>query len=135
MAIKSEVKNDGKDRFIDVWVLGVLCDTDNIRNYCLTLTLCVNGEKMTEEELLEQFSLSEKAKNVAVNLLSEADKIPLACRKPARVAAAVYIACALVNERRTQEEICKLANIHTTTIRRCYKEFVNKLDALVEYRS
>jgi transcription initiation factor TFIIB len=50
-------------------------------------------------------------------------------RGPAGMAAAcIYISCQLTNERRTQGEISREAQVTEVTIRNRYKELVQRLD-------
>lgn len=44
------------------------------------------------------------------------------------VAGAVYIATALSGDRRSQERICKVINVTTTSVRRCYRDICDKLN-------
>ncbi|BCS90969.1 MAG: transcription initiation factor IIB [Candidatus Micrarchaeota archaeon] len=73
--------------------------------------------------------LSPEAKEKAVEILNEAMKKGLVSgRSPTGVsAAAVYIAGALVGERRTQKEVAKVAGVTEVTIRNRYRELKEQL--------
>lgn len=73
--------------------------------------------------------LSDKVQAKALEILKKAKKYDVTSGKgPTGVAAAaIYIACVLVGEKRTQREIAETVNITEVTIRNRYKEIVEKL--------
>jgi len=73
--------------------------------------------------------LSDKVQAKALEILKKAKKFDVTSGKgPTGVAAAaIYIACVLVGEKRTQREIGEIINITEVTIRNRYKELVEKL--------
>jgi len=73
--------------------------------------------------------LSDKVQAYAIKVLKKAKKLDVTSGKgPTGVAAAaIYIACVLVGEKRTQREVASLINVTEVTIRNRYKELVEKL--------
>lgn len=73
--------------------------------------------------------LSDKVQAKAIEILRKARKFDATSGKgPTGVAAAaIYIACVLVGEKRTQREVADICNITEVTIRNRYKEIVEKL--------
>jgi transcription initiation factor TFIIB len=73
--------------------------------------------------------LSDKVQAKAIEILKKARKLDATAGKgPTGVAAAaIYIACVLVGEKRTQREVADICNITEVTIRNRYKEIVEKL--------
>ena len=73
--------------------------------------------------------LSDKVQAKALEILKKAKKYDVTSGKgPTGVAAAaIYIACVLVGEKRTQREVAETVNITEVTIRNRYKEIVEKL--------
>ncbi|RLE43961.1 hypothetical protein DRJ22_06340 [Candidatus Woesearchaeota archaeon] len=73
--------------------------------------------------------LSDKVQAQAAKILDRAKRLDLTSGKgPTGVAAAaIYIACVLVGEKRTQREVASLINVTEVTIRNRYKELVEKL--------
>ncbi len=73
--------------------------------------------------------LSDKVQAKAVEILKKAKKFDVTSGKgPTGVAAAaIYIACVLVGEKRTQREVADICGITEVTIRNRYKELVEKL--------
>ena len=73
--------------------------------------------------------LSDKVQAKALEILKKAKKYDITSGKgPTGVAAAaIYIACVLVGEKRTQREVAETVNITEVTIRNRYKELVEKL--------
>jgi len=78
--------------------------------------------------------LSGKVQELAVKLLQKAiSKGLVSGRGPTGVAAAaVYIASAMVGERRTQKEVAEVAGVTEVTIRNRYKELTEKLGIEVQ---
>ncbi len=74
--------------------------------------------------------LSDRVLAKAVEILKKAKKYELTSGKgPTGVAAAaIYIACVLIGEKRTQREVADTTNITEVTIRNRYIELVKKLD-------
>jgi transcription initiation factor TFIIB len=73
--------------------------------------------------------LSDRVQAKAVEILKKAKKYELTSGKgPTGVAAAaIYIACVLIGEKRTQREVADTTNITEVTIRNRYQELVKKL--------
>ncbi len=73
--------------------------------------------------------LSDNVQARAARILDGAKKMDLTSGKgPTGVAAAaIYIACVLVGEKRTQREVASLINVTEVTIRNRYKELIEKL--------
>jgi transcription initiation factor TFIIB len=73
--------------------------------------------------------LSDKVQAKAVEILKKAKSHDITSGKgPTGVsAAAIYIACVLVGERRTQREVADIVGVTEVTIRNRYKELVEKL--------
>jgi transcription initiation factor TFIIB len=80
-------------------------------------------------KFVNQLSLSGGTESLAIDILAIASKLKLTSgRGPAGIAAAAtYIASLLTDERRTQGEIAKGANVTEVTIRNRYKELTQKL--------
>lgn len=73
--------------------------------------------------------LSDKVQAKALEVLRKAKKFDITSGKgPTGVAAAaIYIACVLLGEKRTQREVAETTNITEVTIRNRYQELVKKL--------
>jgi len=74
-------------------------------------------------------NLSDKVQAHAIKILKAAKKLDITSGKgPTGVAAAaIYIACVLTGEKRTQREVASIVNVTEVTIRNRYKELVEKL--------
>jgi len=74
-------------------------------------------------------NLSDKVQANAIKILKNAKKLDITSGKgPTGVAAAaIYIACVLAGEKRTQREVASIVNVTEVTIRNRYKELVEKL--------
>lgn len=74
-------------------------------------------------------NLSDKVQAKAVGILEKAKKVDITSGKgPTGVAAAaIYIACVLAGEKRTQRDVASIVNVTEVTIRNRYKELVEKL--------
>ncbi|MDV3103338.1 transcription initiation factor IIB [Thermococcus waiotapuensis] len=81
----------------------------------------------------DELGLSEKVRKKAIELLEEAYNRGLTSGKsPAGlVAAALYIAGLMEEERRTQREVAEVARVTEVTVRNRYKELVEKLNLKV----
>jgi transcription initiation factor TFIIB len=73
--------------------------------------------------------LSDKVQAKALDVLRKAKKFDITSGKgPTGVAAAaIYVACVLMGEKRTQREVAETTNITEVTIRNRYQELVKKL--------
>ena len=73
--------------------------------------------------------LSDKVQAKAIEILRKAKKFEvMSGRGPTGIAAAaIYIACVLVGEKRTQREVADICGITEVTIRNRYRELVEKL--------
>lgn len=74
--------------------------------------------------------LSSKTQKRAEAILTEANRAGLSVRKTPEslIAAALYVACILEEERRTQKQISQVTGVSLTTIQVRYRELVHKLD-------
>jgi len=74
-------------------------------------------------------NLSDKVQAKAIEILKRAKELDITSGKgPTGVAAAaIYIACVLLGEKRTQREVADTVNVTEVTIRNRYKELVEKL--------
>ncbi len=74
-------------------------------------------------------NLSDKVQAQASKILRRAKKMDITSGKgPTGVAAAaIYIACVLCGEKRTQREVASIVNVTEVTIRNRYKELIEKL--------
>jgi len=79
-------------------------------------------------------NLSDKVQAKAIQILKKATDMDLTSGKgPTGVAAAaIYIACVLSGEKRTQREVADIVNVTEVTIRNRYKEMVEKLGLVEE---
>ncbi|MCD6106563.1 MAG: transcription initiation factor IIB [Thermoplasmata archaeon] len=76
-----------------------------------------------------KLGLSPKTKRVAEDILRKLDDMGLTSgRSPTGMAAAaIYLACQLTGEPRTQKQVAKVSGVTEVTIRNRYKEIVEKL--------
>lgn len=74
-------------------------------------------------------NLSDKVQAKSIEILDKASSIDITSGKgPTGVAAAaIYIACVLIGEKRTQREVASIVSVTEVTIRNRYKEIVEKL--------
>ena len=81
-------------------------------------------------KIVNKLELTGDTEKLAMTILSQASEMKLTSgRGPAGIAAAcIYISTLLTNERRTQGEIAKEAQVTEVTIRNRYKELVQCLD-------
>lgn len=77
-----------------------------------------------------ELDISGEAKTKAIELIKKAkDKKLTSGRGPTGIAAAaIYVACMMVGERRTQRSTAEVANVTEVTVRNRYKELVDVLD-------
>jgi transcription initiation factor TFIIB len=75
------------------------------------------------------FGLSDKVQAKAIEILKKACKFDITSGKgPTGVAAAaIYVACVLAGEKRTQREVADVVGVTEVTIRNRYKELIEKL--------
>jgi len=73
--------------------------------------------------------LSDRVQAKAIEILNKAKKHDITSGKgPTGVAAAaIYVACVLVGEKRTQREVADIVGVTEVTIRNRYKELIEKL--------
>ena len=85
-------------------------------------------------KFVSQLTLSGETESVAMMILDKAIELRLTSgRGPAGIAAAAtYIASTLTDERRTQGEIARGAQVTEVTIRNRYKELTQKLNIEVD---
>ena len=93
----------------------------------------IDGYKKKSRKIAHELGLSEKAQIKAVKIIQEASNNGLTSgRNPAGVAAAaVYIASALVDERKTQRDVAEIAGVSEITIRNRYKELTELLETSI----
>ena len=93
----------------------------------------IDGYKIKSRKIAHELGLSEKAQIKAVKIIQEASNNGLTSgRNPAGVAAAaVYIASALVDERKTQRDVAEIAGVSEITIRNRYKELTELLETSI----
>jgi transcription initiation factor TFIIB len=93
----------------------------------------VNPESYVSK-FVSQLTLSGETENIAKNILELANELRLTSgRGPAGMAAAAtYIASTLTDERRTQGQIARGAQVTEVTIRNRYKELTRKLNIEVD---
>jgi transcription initiation factor TFIIB len=75
------------------------------------------------------FGLSDRVQAKAIEILNKAKKFDITSGKgPTGVAAAaIYVACVLAGEKRTQREVADIVGVTEVTIRNRYKELIEKL--------
>lgn len=95
----------------------------------LNIRLPLSDPKLFVDRICQQLGLSGKVIIDAKKIIDEAKKNRITAGKdPAGLAAAaVYIACLLNGEVRTQKEIARAAGVTEVTIRNRYRELVNRL--------
>lgn len=89
-------------------------------------------EKKIDEEItpfIQRLDLSEKTRKRTVHILRQAHHSGISSRKAPQsiLAAALYIAAILENERRTQQQISEVTGTSSTTIQLRYRELVHQL--------
>jgi len=89
---------------------------------------CRNSETPRTLREIAEISLVDK-KGLAINILREAKKKRAASGKDPMglVAAALYIACLLNNEKKTQKDIAEAAAVTEVTVRNRYKALKRQL--------
>ena len=95
----------------------------------LELSVPVPANRTFAAMFSNRLNLSGKTETIAIQILDVARKRGLTNgRGPAGVAAAAtYVATILTNERKTQKDIAKMADVTEVTIRNRYKEIASKL--------
>ncbi len=88
--------------------------------------------KISEYDLspyIRELQLSAKTQELAENILVDAEQAGLMLRKTPEslMAAALYIACILDKERRTQEAISQVIGVSASTIQVNYRRLVKEL--------
>jgi transcription initiation factor TFIIB len=83
---------------------------------------------------VSQLELRGETEIIALKLLSKTSELLLTLGRSQKgiTASCIYIACQLTNEKRTQAEIAKVAQVTEVTIRNRYKEIQNKLTLLIK---
>ena len=96
----------------------------------------IEGYKIKSRKIAHDLGLSVKAQFKAVKIIEEASNNGLTSgRNPAGIAAAaVYIASALVDERKTQRDVAEIAGVSEVTIRKRCKELTENLDKVYSRR-
>ncbi|MFX1318141.1 MAG: hypothetical protein ACFE9O_03250 [Promethearchaeota archaeon] len=92
----------------------------------------MNSPEISEYDLapyIDELRLSSKTRERAQLILIDAEQAGLTVRKAPEslMAAALYIACILENERRTQEAIGQATGVSASTIQTGYKQLVRGL--------
>ncbi|MFW9985363.1 MAG: hypothetical protein ACFFDJ_02240 [Candidatus Odinarchaeota archaeon] len=79
---------------------------------------------------VNQLQLSPNTKQRAEVILLDADRVGLTSRKAPEslIAAALYIACILEDERRTQKQIGQVTGVSPHTIQTRYRQLVHELE-------
>jgi transcription initiation factor TFIIB len=82
---------------------------------------------------VNQLELHGETEIIALKLLSKASEIQLTMGRSQKgiTASCIYIACQITDEKRTQTEIAKVAQVTEVTIRNRYKEIIDKLTFLI----
>ena len=93
----------------------------------------IDGYKIKSRIIAHDLGLSVEAQFKAVRIIEEASNNGLTSgRNPAGVAAAaVYIASALVDERKTQRDVAEIAGVSEVTIRKRCKELTEQLETSI----
>jgi transcription initiation factor TFIIB len=83
---------------------------------------------------VNQLKLCGETEIIALRLLSKVSEMQLTSGRSPRgiTASCVYIACQITDEKRTQTEIAKVAQVTEVTIRNRYKEIQNKLKFIIK---
>jgi len=81
-------------------------------------------------QLINKLNLGPEVEIFAKNILQEALKNGIIAGKSPRslAAAAVYVACSLTNNKKTQRQIADVANVTEVTIRNRSKELIRSLN-------
>ena len=79
---------------------------------------------------VNQLQLSSNTQKRAEAILFDADRVGLTSRKnpESLIAAALYIACILEDERRTQKKIGQVTGVSPQTIQTRYRQLVHELE-------
>lgn len=95
----------------------------------LGLRILPSDSKDFVPRFCSMLNLSDKVQAKAVEILGKAKKLDITSGKgPTGVAAAaIYIACVLHGEKRTQREVASIVSVTEVTIRNRYKELVERL--------
>ncbi len=103
----------------------------------LNLRMPVPKAKLRVPKIASAVELSENTQRKAIEILDKAEKIKLTSGKDpmGMAAAALYLACLMNGERRTQKTIALAAGVTEVTIRNRYKDMKLVLDLeMVNYR-
>ncbi|MFX1245677.1 MAG: hypothetical protein ACFE8F_12045 [Promethearchaeota archaeon] len=86
--------------------------------------------KYNIKPFVTQLHLSATTQDRAEAILSDAERMCLTSKKAPEslMAAALYIACILEGERRTQKTIGQVIDVSPHTIQRCYRQLVHVLE-------
>ncbi|MEM3382395.1 MAG: transcription initiation factor IIB, partial [Candidatus Bathyarchaeia archaeon] len=74
-------------------------------------------------KIASKVSISMKTQRTAIKILKEARRVGIAAGKDPMglAAAALYVACVLEGEKKTQKDIAEVANVTEVTVRNRYK--------------
>lgn len=99
----------------------LMCWELNIKPPLLDPIICLS-------KIANPLSISNKTQGKAIQILHRVKEKKIQSKNPmALAAAALYCACLLNNERKTQKEIAKIARVTDVTIRNHYKELKREL--------
>jgi len=81
-------------------------------------------------KIASKVNLSERTQRKAIEIIEEAERLKITMGKDpmGMAAAALYIACVMNEERRTQKDLADASGVTEVTIRNRYKEMKNLLD-------
>jgi Transcription initiation factor TFIIIB, Brf1 subunit/Transcription initiation factor TFIIB len=90
----------------------------------------INNPKIYIEEIVKALKLDYKIEKQALKILEEATKNGLCSGKSPKslAAAAVYLACIMTNNKKTQKEIANFTQISEVTLRNRCKELIKGVD-------
>ncbi|GAG94748.1 unnamed protein product [marine sediment metagenome] len=96
----------------------------------LKLRTPVPNAKLRVPKIASEMDIGEKTQRMAIDILEEADRLRITVgKKPKGMAAsALYLACRMNGENRTQKSLAKAAGVTEVTIRNRYQELKRHLD-------
>ena len=96
----------------------------------LNLRMPVPKAKLRVPKIASEVDLGEKTQRMAIEILDEAERLKTTAGKDpmGMAAAALYLACVMNGERRTQKDIAKASGVTEVTIRNRYKDMKRVLD-------
>jgi len=96
----------------------------------LKMSMPVPKAQLRVSKIASRVELGEKTQRTAIEILGEADRLKISISKDPTglAAAALYLACRMNGESRTQKMIAEAAGVTEVTIRNRYKELESSLD-------